>query len=71
MITIAVDAMGGDHGPPVIVPAALQVLAKYSSLCLILVGNRDALLKELKAKRTISASVGSINKYPGFDGSMR
>lgn len=43
--------MGGDHGPPVIVPAALQVLAKYQSLTLILVGNRDALLKELKAKR--------------------
>ena len=50
-MTIAVDAMGGDHGPPVIVPAALQALAKFKSLTLILVGNRDDLLSELKARR--------------------
>lgn len=43
--------MGGDHGPPVIVPAALQVLDKFDTLNLILVGDRDVLLKQLKAKR--------------------
>jgi len=47
MISIAVDAMGGDHGPSVIVPAALQVLAKHDALRLILVGDRDVLQKEL------------------------
>jgi glycerol-3-phosphate acyltransferase PlsX len=47
-ITIAVDAMGGDFGPPVIVPAALQVLADYEALNLILVGNSDVLQKVLR-----------------------
>jgi glycerol-3-phosphate acyltransferase PlsX len=46
-ITIAVDAMGGDHGPPVVIPAALQVLAKYDFLRLILVGDQDALRQEI------------------------
>lgn len=50
-ITIAVDAMGGDHGPPVVVPAALQVLAKHKSLHLILVGNQEVLSKELALHR--------------------
>jgi len=49
-MTIAVDAMGGDHGVSVIVPAALQVLAKYSKLQLILVGDQDTLKKELLAR---------------------
>jgi glycerol-3-phosphate acyltransferase PlsX len=47
-ITIAVDAMGGDHGPSVIIPAALQVLEKYKMLQLILVGNQDVLQQILK-----------------------
>ncbi len=40
--------MGGDHGPPVIVPACLRVLAHYSGLRLILVGQREVLDEELK-----------------------
>lgn len=42
--------MGGDHGPSVIVPAALQALIKYKSLHLILVGHEDVIKKELKAR---------------------
>src|SRR5689334_19217848 len=41
--------MGGDHGPSVVVPAALQVLAKYPSLRLFLVGDRDVLQTELRS----------------------
>lgn len=41
--------MGGDFGPPVVLPAALQVLANHKSLNLILVGDRDVLQKELQA----------------------
>lgn len=48
MITIAVDAMGGDHGPPVIVPACLQVLKQHSALKLMLVGDTNILQHELK-----------------------
>lgn len=40
--------MGGDHGPPVVVPASLQVLKKFPSLHLVLVGDHDVLQKELQ-----------------------
>jgi len=41
--------MGGDHGPKVIVPAALMVLQEYPELCLILVGDQTELQRELSA----------------------
>ncbi|ABS78280.1 phosphate acyltransferase PlsX [Coxiella burnetii] len=41
--TIALDAMGGDHGPKVIVPAALSILKKHPKVKLILVGKEDQL----------------------------
>ena len=47
MITIALDAMGGDHGVGVTVPAALKTLSQQSTLKLILVGQREAVLAEL------------------------
>nr|ELR5256559.1 phosphate acyltransferase PlsX [Providencia rettgeri] len=42
-LTIALDAMGGDVGPRVTVPAALQALASNSALKLLLVGQPDAI----------------------------
>jgi phosphate acyltransferase len=50
-ITIAVDAMGGDHGASVIVPAALQSLARHQHLQLILVGDSDVLKRQLLASK--------------------
>jgi len=44
---IAIDAMGGDHGPVVTVPAALRALEKYPKLKLILVGEQQVLGEEL------------------------
>ncbi|HFC52852.1 MAG TPA: phosphate acyltransferase PlsX [Gammaproteobacteria bacterium] len=41
--TVAVDAMGGDHGPTVTVPAALELLEEIPSLSILLVGNQDTL----------------------------
>ncbi len=46
-LTIALDAMGGDHGPSVVVPAALDALTKRKDLELILVGEREVLEREL------------------------
>jgi phosphate acyltransferase len=43
---IALDAMGGDHGPSVVVPAGLRVLRKYADLRLIFVG-REEVIKPL------------------------
>lgn len=49
-ICIALDAMGGDHGPSVIVPAALDALAAYPHLHLILVGDQASLVQQLKSQ---------------------
>lgn len=40
--------MGGDHGPGVVVPAALDALVLFPELTLILVGDQDRLAAELK-----------------------
>ena len=42
--------MGGDHGPHVTVPAALAFQARTSDVELVLVGNRDAIARELAGK---------------------
>ena len=43
-LTIALDGMGGDVGPDIVVPAALRVLETAGdSLRLILVGQEDVL----------------------------
>lgn len=46
-VTIALDAMGGDHGPTEIIPSALHVLSKHDNLHLVLVGQEEILLKVL------------------------
>ena len=50
-ITVAIDAMGGDHGPHITVPAALAVLDRDPEVNIILVGLRDALEAELAAQK--------------------
>ena len=47
--------MGGDHGVPVVIPAALRVLKRHPRLKLILVGKEDGILAELQRH---GASVG-------------
>lgn len=44
---IAIDAMGGDHGPVVTVPAALSALKSHKKLELIMVGDEQVLADEL------------------------
>ena len=48
--TVAIDCMGGDHGPHVTVPAALNFLKSNSDVDIVLVGLRDAIEAELKAR---------------------
>ena len=48
-ITVAVDCMGGDHGPSVTVPAALAFLNERSGRSIVLVGREDEILRELTA----------------------
>jgi glycerol-3-phosphate acyltransferase PlsX len=47
-LKIALDAMGGDHGPQVVVPAALQFLRSSRETALILVGRQDAIAPHLR-----------------------
>ncbi len=55
-ITIAIDAMGGDHGPHVTVKAALNVIRHLDDVNVVLVGLEDAIHAELKSLR---ASMGT------------
>jgi glycerol-3-phosphate acyltransferase PlsX len=41
--------MGGDHGPTVVVPAALQALTEHKDLALILVGDQQVLEREIRS----------------------
>ena len=47
---IALDAMGGDFGPEVTIPAAIEVLSRNDDLELLLVGKEDELCAVLAEK---------------------
>ncbi len=51
-ITVSIDAMGGDHGTHVTVPAALKFLKAHPDVNVVLVGLADAIEAELKARHT-------------------
>lgn len=53
-LTVALDAMGGDFGPQVIVPAAVQALLQYPELKIKLYGDHSA----------ITAQLSLLNQHP-------
>ncbi|MDX1914094.1 MAG: phosphate acyltransferase PlsX [Methylophilus sp.] len=55
-ITIAVDAMGGDHGPHVTVPAAIKVMNENPRINIVLVGLQDVIEAELRAQKTTTST---------------
>lgn len=56
-IRIAIDAMGGDYGVSVTVPAALDMLRKHKNLHLVLVGNEEQIKQQIESyKRRIDNS---------------
>jgi len=56
-ITVAVDCMGGDHGPHVTVAAALDFRREHAGVDIVLVGLRDAIEAEL-ARRGAAPGAG-------------
>jgi len=48
--TVAIDCMGGDHGPSVTVPAALNFQKSHPDSNIVLVGLQDAIESELHAR---------------------
>ena len=55
-VTLAVDAMGGDHGPTVTVAACLAFLRERQEATIILVGREDILRAELARNRKADTS---------------
>lgn len=55
-ITVAIDAMGGDYGPRVTIPAVLALLKQDSEIKIILVGLSDAIEAELRANKAKTSS---------------
>ena len=71
---IAVDAMGGDHGPPVTVPACLDFLAKHPGFELLLVGLAEPIERELArwhAKGRAGITVVPASEVVGMDEDVR
>lgn len=55
-VTVAIDCMGGDHGPSVTVPAALAFLRSHSETRAILVGRPDAI------EQAVASAGGSLGE---------
>jgi phosphate acyltransferase len=71
---IAVDAMGGDHGPAVTVPACLDFLAAHPGSELLLVGLEEPLARELACERPANRariSVVPADQVVGMDEDVR
>lgn len=68
--TLAIDCMGGDHGPSVTLPAALAYLRRDPVCSLLLVGLKDVLdaeLKRLGANNEPRISVVHASEVVGMD----
>ncbi len=57
---IAIDAMGGDHGPQAVVPAAVAALRKHVNLHAVLVGDEAIVTKSLSAEQGVPSMRVSI-----------
>lgn len=53
MITLAVDCMGGDHGPAITLPACRRLLEQHADVHLLLVGLPEALKGFVHARATV------------------
>src|SRR5919109_809076 len=53
-VTIALDAMGGDHGPSVVVPAAAITLVRHPEMRFVLVGDAARIEPELASNPALA-----------------
>ncbi|MCB1724041.1 MAG: phosphate acyltransferase PlsX [Gammaproteobacteria bacterium] len=66
-ITIALDAMGGDHGPRVVVPAAVTFLQNNPDCELILVGREDAIGAHVRGQLPERLTIQPASQEVGMD----
>jgi glycerol-3-phosphate acyltransferase PlsX len=68
--TVALDAMGGDFGPKVVLPAAIQTVKKRNDVRLLLVGREVDLhqgLRELGAAESDRLQIHNATEVVGMD----
>ena len=66
-VTVAIDCMGGDHGPVVTVPAALDFLHKREDAEVILVGDEKSIRQYLKGVGHPRLRVRHASEVVGMD----
>jgi len=59
--TIALDAMGGDHGPAVVVPGAALSLERYPELSFIMYGDEPRIKAELEKQPALAAKTRVVH----------
>lgn len=67
MITIAIDAMGGDFGPQITVPGALKCLEIVPDLRLILVGDEEKILPLIPRNLSSFVEVKHTDQFISMD----
>jgi glycerol-3-phosphate acyltransferase PlsX len=60
-ITLALDAMGGDHAPGIVLDAAVEALRRHPELHLILVGQESMLRDELARRNVLNEARLSLH----------
>jgi glycerol-3-phosphate acyltransferase PlsX len=60
-VTIALDAMGGDHGPSVVIPAASLALIRHPQTRFVLVGDAGRIAPELAAHPALASKAEIVH----------
>jgi glycerol-3-phosphate acyltransferase PlsX len=60
-VRIALDAMGGDHGPSVVIPGAAEALARHSDIEFLLFGDQSVIAPLLAAHPALQASARIVH----------
>ncbi|HEY9828101.1 MAG TPA: phosphate acyltransferase, partial [Stenomitos sp.] len=66
-VTVAIDCMGGDHGPDVTVHAALDFVRKHEDACVILVGLEEKIRPFLAKEGDARISVRHATEIVAMD----
>ncbi len=66
-VTVAIDCMGGDHGPVVTVPAALELMRQHEDVQIILVGLEDKIRPLLAGASDSRVSIRHACEIVGMD----
>ena len=66
--TIAIDAMGGDRGIKVTVPASIEIIKQFPEVKIIIVGNSNEIKKTLgKLKMTNHPRLEIVNSLESVE----